>query len=298
MRLPHPDSRAALFAFALAATLSLAPALAAPFTVVASFSVIGSLVSSVAGPDAAVVTLAPPNVDPHEFQPSTATARAASGARLAFLNGLGLDDWAAALLASVAPNAKIVRLAGGVTPRARPGLALDPHAWWDLRNARVYVNEIRDAMAAFDPAHRAGYAKRAAALDGRMRDLDAWALKAVAAIPAAKRVLVTNHDAFGYLAARYGLRVVATVFPGDATETEPTARETADLIDRLKASGARVIFSENTLPAKLAASIAAETGARVAPGLYSDALGAPGSGLNSFAAAFAHDIRVIVEALR
>ncbi|HEX2865287.1 MAG TPA: zinc ABC transporter substrate-binding protein, partial [Deinococcales bacterium] len=251
-------------------------ALAAPLTVVASFSIIGNLAATVGGPGVKVVTLAPPNVDPHEFQPGTAVTRQASGARVAFLNGLGLDDWALPLLNSVAPQAALVRLAAGIKPRLRPGLPPDPHAWWDLRNARVYVNAIRDALKKADPGHAAAYASRAAALDGQLARLDAWALKTLSAIPAAKRVMVTNHDAFGYLAARYGLKVVATVFPGDATETEPTARETAALIDTLKKSGARVIFTENTLPPRLAETIAAETGVKVAPGLYSDALGAPG----------------------
>ena len=119
-----------------------------------------------------------------------------------------------------------------------------------------------------------------------------------AAAFAARRRIVTNHDSLGYFAERYGLTVVGTVLPGGGTEREPSARELAALVSAVKKSGARVIFTEAALNTRLAQALARETGAKVAPPLYTDTLGPQGSTGETFLKAFRHNVDTMVRALR
>lgn len=176
--------------------------------------------------------------------------------------------------------------------------ALDPHAWWDPTLAAGYVRNVQAALTRLDPAGKTTYAKSAAAYLGRLRALDTYAKKQFASLPATRRKIVTNHDSLHYLANRYGLTVVGAVLPGIGTEREPSARELAALIGTVKGSGARVIFTENTVNARLAQTLARETGATVAPPLYTDALGPKGSAGDTYLKAFRSNVDTMVRALR
>lgn len=155
--------------------------------------------------------------------------------------------------------------------------ACDPHLWQDPINVIQYALNIRNALVAADPANAAAYMENAARYIVELSELDAEVWGLIAPIPAEKRVLVTNHDAMGYFAARYGFRVAGVVLPGGGTSAEPSPQEVAALIEEIKVLGVPAIFTENIANDRLAQQIADEAGVKVIQALYTDALGAAGT---------------------
>jgi ABC-type Zn uptake system ZnuABC Zn-binding protein ZnuA len=129
------------------------------------------------------------------------------------------------------------------------------------------------------------------ALDGRLR-------RRIAAVPPAQRLMVTDHDAFGYLAARYGIRVVGTLVPSLSSAAEPSARELTRLAATIRREGVRTIFTERSVDPRLARAVAAETGARVEAGLYGDSLGPPDSPGATYEGMMEADMARIVAGMR
>ena len=106
----------------------------------------------------------------------------------------------------------------------------DPHWWHDPRNAEAAVREIERRLAAADPAHAAALrAQRRAPTSRKLRALDAGIARCIDAVPAARRKLVTDHDAFGYFAHRYGIDVVGAVIPSQTTQAQPSAKDLGEL---------------------------------------------------------------------
>ena len=154
---------------------------------------------------------------------------------------------------------------------------VDPHWWHDPRNAQAAVVTIREALTRADPEGAAVYAANAEAYLARLRALDRGIAACMASVPASKRELVTDHDAFGYFTRRYGITVVGAVIPSQTTQAQPSAGDVARLTDLIRAEGVTAVFPESSLSPKLAEAIAAETGARVGNELYGDTLGPAGS---------------------
>lgn len=305
----RPTLPLAPLAAGLALGLAGAPAQAAPLAVSATNTIVADFVKVVGGPRVSVRVIVPAGADSHTFQPSTGTVRALAQSRVLFANGAGLEPWLPRLRAA-APKVPVRELTAGLNLRPAPGAGgahaghddhageRDPHAWWDLTLAAGYVRAVQKELTALDPAGRADYASRTERYLGELRAADAKARAELATIPAARRSVVTNHSNLSYLAARYGLKVVGTVLPGLGTEREPSTRELAGLISAVKASGARVILTENTVSPRLAQTLARETGARLAPPLYTDALGPAGSPGDTFLKAFRYNVGVLVRSLK
>lgn len=147
----------------------------------------------------------------------------------------------------------------------------DPHLWTDVRNVMLWTLMARDVLSEADPTHASIYAANADAYLMELVALDAEIAELLASVPEENRILITNHETLGYLAARYGYEVVGTVIPGGGTSNEPSAEDVAALIETVLDYGVPAIFTENTVNAALAEQIAAETGASVYQ-LYSDSL--------------------------
>ncbi|OLV17526.1 metal ABC transporter solute-binding protein, Zn/Mn family [Deinococcus marmoris] len=288
--------------------LGLASAQAAPLQVSVSNSILADFVRNVGGARVSINEIVPVGADPHSFQPSASVIRGLAGSRVLFVNGAGLEPWLPQVRAS-APSVPVRTVTDGLKLRAGGAEAgeehageehsdFDPHAWWDLGLAAGYVKNIQSVLTALDPAGKASYASNTAAYLGKLSEADAYAKKQFATLPASKRQIVTNHDALNYFAARYGLKLVGAVIPGLSTEREPSARELATLITAVKKSGAKVIFTENTVNVRLAQALAKETGARIAPPLYTDALGPKGSAGGTFLKALRFNVDEMVGALK
>jgi ABC-type Zn uptake system ZnuABC Zn-binding protein ZnuA len=265
--------------------------------VVATTTVLGDLARAVGGRDADVHQLLRPNSDPHDYEPRPDDVVATAEAQVVLTSGDGLDGWMTKVAEQAGGDPRVVNLGAAVPVMRRSDGDVDPHWWHDPRNAEAAVVAIRDALTQANPRARAGYARRAAAELRRMRALDAAIGRCMAAIPAAGRVLVTDHDAFGYFAGRYRLRIAGTVIPSLTTQAQPSAGDLAELARAIEREHVRTIFSERSVNAKLARAIAGETGASIDDSLYGDTLGAAGSSGATYLAMEAHNADAIARGL-
>ena len=251
--------------------------------VVAATTQIGDWTRAVAGTEARVHQILQPNTDPHDYEPRPADVQAVAGAKIVFLNGDGLDAWMGTVISNSGGSPVVVDL-GAKVPLRLPGESegreasrYDPHWWHDPRNAEAAVRTIRDALVAANPASARSYRTNAAAYLRRLRALDAGIRSCLAGVPPAQRKLVSDHDAFGYFARRYGITVVGAVIPSQTTEAQTSAADIVRLLRVIRREHVSAVFPESSLSAKLAQQIARETGARTGYTLYGDTLGPSGS---------------------
>jgi len=175
----------------------------------------------------------------------------------------------------------------------------DPHVWHDPTNAVVMVEEIRDALVEADPGNAEAYEKNAEEYISELEALDADVQERVGSIPDENRILFTSHDTFGYFAERYGFEVVGTALGSVSTEVgDPSAGDIAALVEEIREAGVPAIFAENVQNPDLMESIAEEAGVELAPTLYTDALGEPGSEGDTYVGMIRHNVDTIVAALR
>jgi zinc/manganese transport system substrate-binding protein len=284
------------------ASLALTPPARAAETklhVVASFSILADFVRNVGGERVALATLVGPNSDAHVYAPEPSDAKTMAAADLLVINGLGFEGWLPRLVASTGNHAGILEASNGITPRrAGDGGSpdrIDPHAWQSVANAKIYVANIRDALAKADPAGSGAYAANADAYLKQLDALDREIRSGVAVIPPARRQVVSAHDAFGYFADSYGITFVAP--QGVSTDTEPTASDIAAIILLVRASRVPAVFLEKSGDPRLIRRIAAETGAKVGGVLYSDSLTGPEGDAPTYIDLMKHNIRELIRAL-
>lgn len=268
-----------LAAAALAAACGPAPAPSGAASdgrllVISTTTVFADLVARVGGDRVESTSLVPKGGDVHTFDPTPADVRRISTASLLVRNGLGLDDWLTGLVTDAGATATQVTLGeqlDGVQYIESESGQTNPHLWMDVAYAVKYVDRIEAALAVADPADAATFAANAAAYRAELTALDNDIRTRLATIPAANRVVVSFHDAFPYFAAAYGLTVVGTIVA--APGQDPSAGQIADLVARIKATGATAIFAEVQFNDALAKAIASETGAIVVDNLYDGTLG-------------------------
>jgi ABC-type Zn uptake system ZnuABC Zn-binding protein ZnuA len=244
--------------------------------VVATTTQLGDIARQIAGPRAHVAQILQPNTDPHEYEPRPSDARALVDAKVVLRSGGDVDSWLAGVLANAGSDVKPVTVIDHLRARHVDG-AVDPHWWENPRNGEIAAEQVRDALSAADPAGRARYAARARAYVARLRALDRAIAGCMSAIPRSRRRLVTDHDALGYFAERYGIDVIGTVIPALATSAESSAGEVTALIRTIRREHVSTIFPESSVNQKLERAIATEAGARIGPALYADSLGRAGS---------------------
>jgi zinc/manganese transport system substrate-binding protein len=251
--------------------------------VVATFSILADLAKNVGGDAVEVASLVGPNGDAHAYAPSPADAKLLADAKLVLVNGLGFEGWIDRLVKASGTKAQVVAASKGVKARhakGEPGHGhghdhgtSDPHAWQSVANAKIYVGNIRDALVKADPEAKSTYEANASAYLAKLDALDREVKATIAAIPAARRKIITTHDAFGYFAAAYDVQFIAP--QGVSTEAEVSARDLAKIIRQVKAQKIPAVFMENVTDPRLMRRIAEETGAKIGGKLYSDALSEP-----------------------
>jgi len=262
--------------------------------VVASFSILGDFVRNVGGDRVDVTTLVGPDSDVHVYTPAPSDAKRIADAKLVIVNGLGLEGWLPRLVQSAGSKAQVVTVSAGIAP-LKLGSAADPHAWQSVPNARIYVSDIANALAAADPDDAEFFRARAKAYLDTLEALDREVREAVAKIPPERRKVISTHDAFGYFAAEYGVQFVAPL--GVSTETEPSARDIAAIIGQIKAQKIPAVFLENISDDRLIRRIAAETGAKVGGTLISDGLTGEKGLAPTYIDMVRHNIKALTSAL-
>jgi len=150
--------------------------------------------------------------------------------------------------------------------------ACDPHVWTNPLNVKVWATNIAEAFAAADPANADVYRANAEAYNAQLDALDAEVAEILSAVPEERRVLVTNHEFFGYFAAHYGFEIVGVVITGGTTLNDTDPQQLAELIQLIADEGVPAIFAEVSATPGLAEVVAKETGINVVTQLYSDSL--------------------------
>jgi ABC-type Zn uptake system ZnuABC Zn-binding protein ZnuA len=247
--------------------------------VVATTTQIGDWVREVGGDAVSVHQILQPNTDPHEYEPRPSDVETTAGAKLVFLNGDNLDKWMEQVVSDSGSDAKAVDL-GAIVPERLPGETsgaesskYDPHWWHDPRNAEAAVREVERQLVVADPGKKDEFKSRADAYLARLKKLDSSLARCIDSVPPSQRKLVTDHDAFGYFANRYGIEVVGAIIPSQTTQAQPSAKDLSNLINLIEEQGVQAVFPESSLSPKVADAIASQTGASADYTLYGDTLG-------------------------
>ena len=296
-----------------ATTVGKAP----PKNVIAVESFLADIAQNVAGDRLKVASLIPLGTDPHSFEPTPADIVAVAGSDLLIVHGAGLEGFLDYLIRDAGGNHQVVEAAAGLASREPREVDPeheeahqsaeeqihhhpegDPHFWLDPNNVVKYVENIRDGLSKVDPEGAESYAANARAYIRQLRELDRWIAEQVKQVPPERRLLVTNHESFGYFADRYGFSVVGTVIPSFSTDASPSAQQMAQLIDSIRQSRARAIFLETGANPQLAQQIARETGIKVVTQLYTHSITAPGGDAPTYIDMMRYDTRAIVDALK
>ena len=241
--------------------------------VLTTFTIIQDMARQVAGDAATVECVTKPGAEIHDYEPTPLDLVKAQHADLVLWNGLGLERWFEKFLQQV-KNAPAVVVSEGVVPlgigegpySGKP----NPHAWMSPAIAIIYVENIRKALEALDPANAAVYRANAAAYTEKLRALDGPVRRSLESIPAERRWLVTSEGAFSYLARDYGMKELF-LWPVNADQ-EGTPRQVRKVVDTVRENRIPVVFAESTISDKAMRQVARETGARFGGVLHVDSL--------------------------
>lgn len=280
---------AALATAMLVATLAAcAPASGDRPLVVVSTNILGDVTAELVGEEAEVMTLMRPGADPHSFEISAKEAARMRSADLVVSNGLGLEEGLQQHLDAAAADGVDTFVAGEVIDvldyQEGDGAGLpDPHFWTDPARMTDVVEALVPVLSRLPGVDGDAIAANAAAYDDELAALDADMTEAFAAIPDARRALVTNHHVFGYLAERFGFRVIGAVIPGGTTLAAPSASDLAGLVAAIEQNGVPAIFAESSSPDRLMRALAEEADVHVdVVELYTESLTEPGGGADTY----------------
>jgi len=271
---------------------------AEPLRVVASFSILGDLVRQIGGERVVVDTLVGPEEDAHMFDPAPKDAALIAAANLLIINGLGFEGWIDRLIKASGGSPYLVVASEDVLSHRATidgSNIVDPHAWQDVSNVRLYAQNIAKTLILIDPAGENIYKSQLSRYDADLATLDREIRTALAAIPPDRRKIVTTHDAFGYFSRAYGVEMMAP--QGVSTESEPSAKDVARIIRQVKADHIPAVFLENISDPRLAQRIASESGAKMGGKLYSDALSREKEPAGTYIAMMKANIRELTKAL-
>ena len=285
----------------MSALLAAFPAFAAePIEVVTTFSILGDITQRVGGDRIKVHTLVGPNADAHVYQPTPADAKAIAQARLVVVNGLGFEGWLERLIKSSGYRGKVATATNGIRTLQRSAHDhhdnVDPHAWQDLSNALIYVDNIGKALGEIDPSGKTSYQANVEKYRQEIGALDTELRKTFNSIPKSRRKVVTTHDAFGYLARAYDLNFIAPV--GINTDAEPSAADIGRIIKQIRRDKIPAVFVESISDSRLLERIRQESGAKIGGTLYSDALSKDDGPVVTYLDMMRHNANTLVEALK
>jgi manganese/iron transport system substrate-binding protein len=173
----------------------------------------------------------------------------------------------------------------------------DPHFWLDPLSVVKYVENIRDGLMRVDPGGKEIYTQNAAAYMAQLVELDGWIQQQVSVIPEERRLIVTNHESFGYFADRYGFKIIGTIIPSVSSSASPSAQQMARLVDHIRDTGATAIFLETGASPQLAKQIASETGVELVDELFTHSITKAGGKAPTYIDMMKYNVDAIVEAL-
>ncbi len=258
--------------------------------VVASFSIIGDMVREVAGDNVELKTLVKAGEDAHEYEPTPEDIKNMAQADVVFINGLHFEGWMGRLIKSSDYKGKIIAVSDNIN-----AINGDPHAWQDLRNAKIYIINIRNTLAAMDKQNSKKYSANASVYIEKLSELDSWLKEEISKIPKDKRVVISTHDAFGYFARAYGVEFISAL--GISTHSQASAASLARLIDKVRAKKVSVVFLENMTDSRMMQQLKNDAGARIGGTLYSDSLSTVGGEAPDYLSMIKHNADLLISAM-
>ncbi len=288
----------------LACVASSAMAQEKPLQVLTSFSILADMVKQVGGERVEVTSLVAAGEDAHVYEPTPQAIRQLASADLFIINGLGFEGWLTRLLEASNFGGTVITAAATVQPLMMENddhdhhhhSESDPHAWQNVRYAMQYVAVIRDALIKHEPAHTDYYNERATSYLSTLEVLDAEIRASWAAIPKEKRNIITSHDAFGYYAKAYDVNFFAPL--GISSDSEPSAKDLAALMEQIRRENIRAIFIENISNSRLMNQLAKDTGITIGGVLYSDSLSDTTGEASTYVDMMRHNTRLMQAAIR
>lgn len=268
------------------------------FLIVTSTTQVSDFTRNVVGNTGRVYELLQANQSAHTFDPSARDLLELNRADAFVINGYDLEPWLADAIAASGFHGRLIVASDGVLPVTRNGVT-DPHVWTDPANAERMTTTIASGLAGANPADAGDYKSNADLYVQKLTVLDDWIRATFDQVPVEKRLLVTNHDAFTYFVDAYGITLVGSIIPEFDDNAEPSAADIDELVKKIRATGVTAIFAESSISPKLAETVAAETGILVFSGddsLYSDTLGAPGSGAETYISSTIHNVTQLARA--
>ncbi|MBK7450198.1 MAG: zinc ABC transporter substrate-binding protein [Anaerolineales bacterium] len=282
--------------------------------ILTSTTFLADITQNVVGDRAQVESLLPVGADPHAYQESPTDVAKIAESNVLILNGVEYEHFIESLLENAGGERLVIEATAGLEPHAMEEHegdehaeeegeeehgheAGDPHMWLDPNLVITYAENIRDGLSEADPEGAENYKANADAYIAQLQELDAFIKEQVDSVPAERRLLVTNHEAMGYFAERYGFEVVDTIIPSLSTEASASAQEVAAAIEAIKATGAPAIFLGEVENADLANQIAAETGVKVVDSLYLETL-TDGEPAATYINMMKYNVTQIVEGLK
>ncbi|WP_427834513.1 metal ABC transporter substrate-binding protein [Actinobacillus pleuropneumoniae] len=260
-------------AFVVALGLSATLAMAAPFKVVTTFTVIQDIAQNVAGDKAVVESITKPGAEIHDYQPTPKDIAKAQKADLILWNGMNLERWFERFFENVKGKPAVV-VTEGITPIAITEGEYknlpNPHAWMSSANALQYIENIRAALVKYDPKNAESYNQNAKVYAEKVKAIAEPLRQRLSVIPEPQRWLVTSEGAFSYLAQDYQLKEL--YLWAINAEEQGSPQQVKKVIDGVKANNIPVVFSESTVSDKPAKQVAKETGALYGGVLYVDSL--------------------------
>ena len=259
--------------------------------VVTSFSILEDLVKELGGEHVNVVNLVGRNSDAHMYQPKPSDGVAIAQADLVVFNGLEFEGWISRLIKNSGYKNRQLVASEGVDV-IENGEEIDPHAWQSFHNIRVYIQNITRTLTMLRPEHASKFEQRQKlylqTLDAVEKDITDQLSK----IPNNNRVVVTSHDAFGYLGREFNIQFLSPV--GVSIDVEASAEDVAAVIDQIRQQQAAALFVENINNPRLLQRIADETGVGVGGRLYSDALSEEGGPASTYINMMRHNIESLI----
>jgi ABC-type Zn uptake system ZnuABC Zn-binding protein ZnuA len=292
--------------------------------VVATTSIIGDVVSQVGKEMIELTTLIGTGQDSHSYEPSPQDLQTAADADVIFVNGWDLEEGLAHDLEEIAEGVAVVPISANIEPLIIEGdeheeehegeaeehveegdehqhSGADPHVWFSIQNVEQWVENVTAVLSELDPANAETYETNAAAYTAELAELAAYVEAQIAQLPEANRLLITNHDSFSYFTRDYHFEVLGTIIPSVSTAAEPSAGELAGLVETMEAHGLCTIFTETSVSDSLAQTVAAELDeceTVTVVSLYTESIGAAGSGADSYIGMYRANVDAIVAGLQ
>jgi zinc/manganese transport system substrate-binding protein len=262
-------------------------------TIVSLHSIITELTKDVGGDKVNVISFIKPDTDPHTFEPSALNLRAASSADLIIASGLGIESYINKIVTNTSTHAKVISLGEEINATLL-SQNQDPHWWQSIDCVIVATRIIEKSLSSLSPVDRIYFRNRANIKIIDLIKLKAWARTTISQIPLDRRDLVTSHDAFGRFAQDFNFRIHPIA--GLSPESEPNAKDIAQLIDFIKKARIKTIFVENRINPKITEGIIHDTDTILGGVLYSDGLGS--KECQTYASMYRHNVNTIVDGLK